>query len=346
MSNYKDKTEKEPSYKVFEADLKKESDLRLLLMYGNETYLIQWAIETIVDKFINPFTRDFDYIKLSGANIDLDIIKSHCETLPFSSERKIVVVENQKLFSMEENEQRELIDYLYTIPDEVMLVFICESADSRKRLYKFFNENGKVYDFKPLDNNHLKKFVEKRLKVANRTAKPSVINEIVLRSGYLDKNSQTTLYDIENDLKKIIDHADSSEICITDIANTISGNIERDVFVLVDAILKGKKSTALSMLNNLFYFGENEHRLLGMICSQLEKLLLVKEINEECDNFTQVVEILGMNEYVVKKNMTIAKGYSFSQLRKLLLKAYSIDGTIKRGNLDKKLALEMFVIAS
>ena len=346
MSNYKEKIEKEAAYKLFESDLKKSDDMNLVLMYGSEAYLIQWAISEIIAKYLNPFTKDFDLVRINGLNCEMDTIKLHCETLPLGSEKKIIIIENYKIFSLEENEQREIIDYIDKIPKEVLLIFINESADSRKRLYKYINENGRVYEFKALDQTNLKKFIEKRMKVAQKIIKPSIINEIILKSGYLDKNSTTNLYDIENDLKKIIDHSDSGEIIITDITETFSGNMENDIFVLVDAVLKGKKSNALSMLNNLLYFGENEYRILAMICNQIEKLLIVKEINEEYENFSQVIEILGMNEYVLRKNITISKSYSLSRLRKLLIEAYSIDGTIKKGNLDKRLALEMFVIAS
>jgi DNA polymerase III subunit delta len=346
MSNYKEKIEKEAAYKLFESDLKKNSDLSLILMYGSEAYLIQWAISELIGKYINPFTRDFDLVRINGINCEMDTIKSHCETLPLGSEKKIVIIENYKIFSLEESEQREIIDYIDKIPMEVLLIFVNESADSRKRLYKYINENGTVYEFKALDQANLKKFIEKRMKIAQKGIKPSLINEIILKSGYLEKNSTTNLYDIENDLKKIIDHSDTDEIVLKDITDTFTGNMENDIFVLVDAVLKGKKSIALSMLNNLLYFGESEYRILAMICSQIEKLLIVKEVNDEYENFAQVIEILGMNEYVLRKNITISKGYSLSRLRKLLIEAYSIDGTIKKGNLDKRLALEMFVIAS
>jgi len=148
MSNYKEKIDKEAAYKLFESDLKKSADLSLVLLYGSEAYLIQWAISEIIAKYLNPFTKDFDLVRINGLNCEMDTIKSHCETLPLGSEKKIIIIENYKIFSLEENEQREIIDYIDKIPKEVLLIFINESADSRKRLYKYIKENGNVYEFK------------------------------------------------------------------------------------------------------------------------------------------------------------------------------------------------------
>ena len=346
MCAYNLANEKQHAFKQFQEDIKKEEIKNLVFLYGNEIYLVDWAIDALISRYINPNTKDFDFVSISGNQATYENVKAASETLPFGSERKIVLVENANLFGLEEKEQKDFTDLFGNLSEDLLLVFVSDSIDSRKKIYKQIIEIGQFYDFKALDQLNFKKFLEKRIKASGKTLKPSVLSEIILKTGYLDKNSSYTLYDIENDLKKIIDHSGDTEILMIDINQMITGNIEKDVFALVDSILRGKNGYALKLLNNLFYLGENEYRLLSLICSQIEKLLMIKELLEVEENQKEIVKITGISEYGVKKNVEIAKRYSISQIRQLLLKAYNIDRDIKSGSMDKKLALELFASLS
>ena len=68
-------------------------------------------------------------------------------------------------------------------------------------------KNGKVYDFQPLKDAQLRSFIEKRFRSAGKSYTSSVINLIMSESGYGNKSIEYSLYNLENDLKKIIAHS-------------------------------------------------------------------------------------------------------------------------------------------
>ena len=54
----------------------------------------------------------------------------------------------------------------------------------------------------------------------------------------------------------------------------------------------------------------------------------------------------GINEFRFKKAWQAAGAYSPARLKRLLIDLYNIDRDIKRGDIDKDVALELFVLSA
>ena len=84
------------SFKVFSEHLKNETFEKVLLMYGVEQYLVKWAVETLVKKYVNPATTSMDYVLLEGEETSCSRIIEAAETFSMFSARRIVWVRNFK----------------------------------------------------------------------------------------------------------------------------------------------------------------------------------------------------------------------------------------------------------
>lgn len=101
-------------------------------------------------------------------------------------------------------------------------------------------------------------------------------------SGYGNKAIEYSLYNLENDLKKIIAHSgNSSEITAADVSDIIAANPENNVFAMLDAIGRNRKDEAFRLLHNLLDAGTPIFNLLRLITNQLELILSVKEMKDE-----------------------------------------------------------------
>ncbi|WP_312649033.1 DNA polymerase III subunit delta [Aminipila sp.] len=342
-------TEKEHAFQTIAKDLKADKIGPVAALFGREQYLVNWSCEQIVDKYINPACKELDLSVLEGEKITIDAIKEACETFTMMSEKRIVIVrdftllEGTKMKGFSENQESELADYMKHVPEGCILIITANNADKRKRLFKSINENGQAYDFEALNEKALKSFVEKRFRSAGKVTKPSVINEFVQSSGYFHKEANYTLYNLENDIRKIIAYSEGEEILLSDVLATVSGNLETSVFAMLDAISIGRKNEAYILLNSLLSAGENLYMILSLIASQFEIILEVKEMLEEGKNQKQIQGILKIHEFRIKKAMSFAGRYSVNNLRKILTKVYEIDRSIKTGILEQNLALELFI---
>lgn len=339
----------EHAFRLIEKGIKNNSLESPLFFYGREQYLVQWAVSSIVKKYVNPATKDLDYSRVDGGTLTLATLINQCETLPLLSPRRVVWIEDFALLAgnqqrgFTEEDEKNLSIYLKQLPKSCLLIFTGETADKRRRIYKAIGEQGACYDFKELDEKLLRGFIVKRLKQSGKFAKSSVINQWILLSGYYDKETDYTLFNFENDIIKAIAYTDGEEIRTDDLQETISSNVETFIFSMIDALSENKKDEAFKLLHNLLISGENEYKLLSLICLQFETILMVKELKEEGRSFKDMHRILGIHEYRIKKAIPYSNRYSINQLYNILIKAYRVDHNIKKGILDGRLALELLI---
>lgn len=339
----------EHAYQRIEKDLKAEAIRNPLFFYGKEQYLVRWAVNSLIELYIDKATKDLDCSKLDPKQVTLDDIVKQCETLPFLSRRRILLIEEFPLLAGDkgkgfpEEEEDQLTDYLANLPDTCLLIFTGNKADKRRKLYKTINEFGACYEFDSLDEAQLKKFIEKRLKMAGKWAKPERIREWILMTGYYEKESGYTLDHLQHDIERVIALSEEEEISSQNLADGVEGNSETYVFHMIDALSEKKKEEAFSMLHNLLYSGESMQKILALVCSQLELMLMVKELKEEGASFKSMQERLGVHEFRIKKAINFASSFTVKQLRKSLLAAYQVDHSMKSGLMDAKLAMELLI---
>ena len=168
----------EHAYKKIDKDVRNNNIKNLLLLFGREEFLIHWAVDMLVKRYVNEACRDMDFSRIDGASATFEKIRNDCETLPFLSERRVVLVSDFKLMEegkmkgFDEAEERRLIDYLKHIPEYCLLIITSGSVDKRKRIFKAIAEAGGVYEFGELDEKSLKAYIEKRFREAGKTANP------------------------------------------------------------------------------------------------------------------------------------------------------------------------------
>ena len=187
---YKSSPAEEHAYKKIDKEIRNNSIKNLLLLYGKEDYLIRWAINTLIGKYVNEACRDMDFSKIDGTAVTFEQIRDCCETLPFLSEKRVVhlsdlkLIEGGKTKGLDEDGEKLLAEYLKNLPEQCMLIITSESADKRKKLYKSISECGSAYEFGELDEKSLKSYIEKRFKESGKNARPAVIEGLIAASGY------------------------------------------------------------------------------------------------------------------------------------------------------------------
>lgn len=353
MAAYQNAKKREHAFQAIGKDVKAGRVPSLVFLCGEEQYLVQWAAELLTKSYVNKACESLDFIKLDPENLTVDQIKESCETLSMLSPKRVVLIpelpaaSGRKSRNFQESSEKELMEYFQHIPDTCLLIITAGKPDSKsKKKIKLQEEAAKygtVYEFTPLTGALLKSFIIKRFKTAGKVCRNSVIDMLITDSGYGNKEIEYDLYNLENDIRKIIAHSSGDEILPEDVEASISTNLETNVFAMLDAISRNRKDEAYRLLHNLLVSGESVFGLLSLISSQLELILEVKEMREEGMGPAQIQKKLKVHEFRIKKALGVTEKYSVSQLKRILSKAYEIDGNIKSGLLEQSLALELFV---
>ena len=87
------------TYQDFTVNINKGRLKTLYLFYGEEDYLIDHTLKLLKDKYIDNSFETLNYQILEGKDIQFEDIHNACETLPFMSDKKIVVVKDLGIFS-------------------------------------------------------------------------------------------------------------------------------------------------------------------------------------------------------------------------------------------------------
>ncbi|MDY6038477.1 MAG: DNA polymerase III subunit delta [Eubacterium sp.] len=344
--------EKIHTYKKFAEDVKNGKIKNVLLIYGEEEYLVKWAIDMLVKKYINEATRQMDLtildeMETASSEMAVSIIES-CETFPLFSDKRVIIVRDMKALvssspqAIREKDLAELKSYFKQVPDTSLLIFAASNADKSKPLSKAIIEAGAGYNFERLGRSDLISFANKRFRQAGKKISNINMNMLIDETGYFNQDSNYDLYTFMNDISKLI-AISGDTIEENSIKDLVISDEDTFVFNLLDSIGSGRKDKAFEQLHNILAGGGDEFQLIGTIVSQFELMYSVKQMTDSGMQLTDIAKKLKASEYRIKKFMPQLQRFSSQKLAEILSSAYELSNNITSGLLKSNMALELFI---
>ena len=170
-----------------------------------------------------------------------------------------------------------------------------------------------------------------------------LLKYLIDETGYFNRETEYTIFNLENDIKKIIAYNETGDISVQDIDQTLKGDLDKFAFDFLDAVTSGRKDNAFRILNNILGNGGEVFSILGLLVNQFELILETKEMSEFTRDSVKMAETLKMNPYRVKKALAYADKLDKKKLQSTLSQLYEIDRNIKTGMMDQNLALELLI---
>ena len=342
---------------IFEAvinDIRSDRIKNVVLLCGQEQYLVNWSVGQLTDAYVNPATAMLDLSEFQRGDFVMEDVLAACETFPIASRRKVVILRDLMAVwkrdskGPTEEEISDLVRFLGNAPDHLLLIITtAESKEDRKnrkgKLYKAIEAVGKIYEFGLLDREDLEKFIRKRFRAAGVVIEPYQVRTLVNESGYLSRDNDYSLYNMENDIRKILHHASGDRITDEDLDGCLSESLEHNIFNLIDAVSANRKSEALDLLHQLILGNESPMTILSRIIGQLDIMLTGAALKEEGHSLQDIQRMTGVNGFRLEKAMKAASRYKVRDLKRILGLALSVEDEIKSGAMADVLALELFI---
>ena len=353
----------EHAFKRIQKDVTKGTLPKVFLLCGKEQFLVEWAKNLVINKYISPASKVLDLTIIDEQDLSyslsasssgtkpstLGFIIENCETLPLLSEKKIVLVKESKLLSSGEKDEGKNSElgkfcaYLGNLPDSTIIVFMANSVDRKKKLPKAILKHGDIYDFDQLSRRELILFADKRFKAGGVSVPGNVMEYMIDTTGYFNKESDYNLYTFSNDISKMIALADGGTLTEEIVKETVESDLETFIFSLLNSISDDRKDRAFKLLHNIVSERNDVSGLVALIVGQFETMYSIKELMNNKVPDRVIADKLGIKEGRLKALRPFTFNYSLSELRKNLENAYEIDRNIKTGRLKAHLALELFV---
>ncbi len=344
------------SYRLLINDIKSNNIKNVNILFGTERYLIDKALESLKSSIVTAFP-ELNYSLLDGAQVKADNLIVACETFPFACERKLVIVRDLPVFKAAKGEDagessispdlNSYIQLISNVTDTTCLVFVFYgNIDKRKKIFTEIKKNGSIYEFNRVERDEFATWIKNVLNKANKKINPRELENFIHATGYLDKNSSKTLYDIENDIKKLISYTGKeANISVEHINAVMPRNIENDIFKLINACSERKVSESLRVYGDMLVEGESSLGVLAMISRQVKNIINVQELNSKRYDSKSIADKLKIHEFTVKLCTKYCQTISRSKLVNAFNKCLDAEMCIKSGKMAERLALEMLLVS-
>lgn len=309
-----------------------KSRATVLLLHGEERFLVEEKAHTTVDGWRSELVSDFGYERLEGQGLTPARLQDSVLQGPFLDPYRVVAV------TMVPPARAEgLAPALGEIPATTRLVItIAGRLGGANRLAKAITAaGGTVEEMAHLKGRALSEWVAKR--AAEHGLTPAIAAQVV-------RVTPPDLTVIDSELNKLAAYKESGSKLSSEVVNELlAGGREDEIFKLTDNLLPHPTSEALRIARGLARGGMQPTSVAWRMARHIALVLEVRARQERGESLSDVK--LGMSEhpFVVQKAYDTAKDSDSDGLEAALRAIRDYEWEVKSGQIDPELGLEVLL---
>lgn len=330
---------------VLEGNIKKNKIDRCYVLAGIDETLIREQIDALINMSIPEASRDLNIFKLDGMKLSSEEFMDACETLPFFSEKKVILVYRANfLRDSLDNENKKRYEacesYIKSTPEHCILILYYIFQDKREKISDRVKRLDKSCTVVKADKLKGEKLYKKVSSLFSEREKE--ISKVELK--YFCDNVENNMEIISKEVDKLINYTEGRNISRKDIDDMLPYKSEEDIFDLVDFISQKRPEKAIELMNELVFKGENIMVVLSMIERQFKLLFQVKlgmSQNKSKEIFSKE---LRLPPFICERLMTQSRKFSLKQLKNCIELCLNTEKQLKSSSFDKKTEMELMII--
>jgi DNA polymerase-3 subunit delta len=340
------------------------------LLHGNDEFTCREHLKKLRQQGDFAYNQD----RYSGGEVALATLTATCNTFPFLSEQRLVILEGLPKkrrgedaptsdLSTEEAEapatggkgrkkkggkagsesragfEKGLAEAVAGLPDStVLIILVDEELPASSPLLKAAQLHGQVLLSTLPRGAALESWIKRR---AQGMGVKISAEAVTLLANFI--GSQLRL--LANELEKLATYVGSGGVIAAEHVHLLSAEVQAArIFDLTDALAQRNRTLALNLLHDLLADGQHPLALLPTITSQVRNLLLVKELAASGLRAAQIAAAIGSPPFVVEKALRNVSKFSNTQLEHTYRRLLETDAALKRSRLTPEMALDLLVI--
>jgi len=315
------------------------ADLKpVYLIYGPEELLLTQAVERLKQRLAAVADLDYNLTVLDGDRTDGDSVITVCNTLPFMSERRLVIV--RRADALPKDSLDVIARYAADPNPETVLVLVALKLAKNLRVYKAIDALGGVSEYKsPKKGEYAQRVLEFFAQRGKRIGLDAA--EVLVRAVGYD------LRHLSTEVDKVVAFAgDKETLSRRDVEHVVSTTAPPSVFDFTDALGARDVRAALRLLALLVDQGESVHGILALSVRHVRHMLSVHAIKARSPSGSPVGEIMrevGVANWQANKLLRQAGRYSGPELVDALRGAARTDAEMKTSR-DARLVFERWIV--
>lgn len=342
----------------------------LYLLHGNDEFTCREHLKKLRQQGDFAYNQD----RYVGGEVALATLAATCNTFPFLSEQRLVILEGlpkkrrgedtpaadpagesaeapaasgrgrKKKGGKAGGESRAgfekgLAEIAAGLPDSTVLIVLAdEELPVSSPLLKAAQAHGQVILSTLPKGAALESWIKRRAQ--GRGVKISG-EAVTLLADFI--GNQLRL--LANELEKLATYVGAGGVIEAAHVRLLSAEVQAArIFDLTDALAQRNRTRALHLLHDLLADGQHPLALLPIITSQVRNLLLVKELAAGGLRAAQIAAAIGAPPFVVEKALRNVGKFSNAQLEKTYHRLLETDAALKRSRLAPEMALDFLVV--
>lgn len=300
-------------YNKIIAKINNDEFFPIYILVGDENYFADNIIKLLTSKVVNNDSKDFDYFKFYGNEISEDQVIDAAKRFPLVGEYNFVVLKDAK--SILDNSDSKNFDKLTSYIESpnlktiLVLSFINQSLDKRKRIYSLSKKNGLAFESKKIYDNQIFNWINEVALNKGIKLHPKSIQIII---DFVGNN----LSQIENELDKLKINSEKDDVIRPDEVESIIGfSKEYNFFELTKHIGKKNFTKTIEIIE---YMSTNSNKypltlLISSVFYFFNKLFLYHSV----ENKREASKIMGVNPYFIEEYKLASPNYSMKDISKI-----------------------------
>ncbi len=291
--------------------------------FGDEPYLIDTLVKSIVQKMVDPATRDFNFDLYQGEQTDGETIVQAASSFPMMADRRVVIVKS--IQRLNPTDKKRIADYVENPLDSTILVLTANKVDRRQSLYAALTKNYCWAECRPLYENQAITWVRQKLSKQSVSISQEAACFLVQQVG-------TSMWALHHEIEKLLTFIwDKKTITMTEVSDIAGSSRQFNAWELADAIGQRRLDKSIDILKHLIESGQSP---VGLIVTLSQRILLMTHIRLLLDRGnapSEVAKSLKLRPFFAKLYLEQARHFSADDLASAIETLKQADLALKTG---------------
>lgn len=340
----KKKEETYPGYEELRAALQSSGPANVYIFFGEETYLMQQAVEQLRALLVPAGFEEFNYHRLTGKGLTVQELTEAVEAMPMMSQSTFVTVTDMDVFKLDEAQRTALVSLLEDFPEYCTLVFLYRQLPYKKdgklkKLTAAVAAHTTEIEFAPQGRQKLQKWVRRRFAAFDKELDDNAIDHLLFTCGSL-------MDGLVPEINKIAAYAKGKRVTVADIDAVADPVLDARIFDMTNAVTARDYDRAAAVLAELLRMQTEPIAILAVLGRELRQLYTARLALDGKKDAVWVKELWRMTSaYPATKLMEAARSVSRPWCRDAVRRCQTLDRRMKsERNLDAEGALKLFLM--
>jgi DNA polymerase-3 subunit delta len=326
--------------KTIAEHIKQHNLKHVYLLYGNEQQVVKiyrnkLLTELLGTDSLETLKQDMNFSLFIGTPIDLGEVINIASSYPFLAEKRVILLENTKVFSKDSS---KLAEFIKDIPETTYMIFTEISISDKKGLYKAIEEVGYATEIKEQPIEFVEKWIIRTLSDADKRISRAAIEALIARTG-------NDMMRINNELDKLIAYkGEESDIKLDDITALVTQDPQDQVFKMIDAMAAKNLDLAMKYYMDLLELKVPPSKIISLVERHMRILIQVKDMREKGFPASAIAErIKEVKSFAANKYVSQATKFKTVEIMDCLKDCVDLTLQSRTGALTDRMAAELII---